>query len=267
VTALPPTLSLTGVDLTEGDTEVLRGIDWVVRPDERWVIVGPNGSGKTSLLRLASFQRGPTHGTVTVLGDTYGCAEIRVARRRIGFGSTALLQRLRPALSAHDAVLTGKEAALETWWHTYTDADHRRADALLDLVGCGEHLGQDIGSLSEGERKRILVARVLMADPELLLFDEPCAGLDLGGRESLVALLGALADAPDARPLVMVTHHLEEIPRGVTHALVLRAGRIVAAGEIETALTSETVSAAFDLDVVVAVEDGRWSARVSAGGS
>ena len=123
--ALPPALSLTGVDLTEGDTEVLRGIDWVVRPDERWVIVGPNGSGKTSLLRLASFQRGPTHGTVTVLGDTYGCADIRVARRRIGFGSTALLQRLRPALSAHDAVLTGKEAALETWWHSYTEADHR----------------------------------------------------------------------------------------------------------------------------------------------
>jgi iron complex transport system ATP-binding protein len=264
VTALPPALSVTGVDLTEGETPVLRGIDWVVLPHERWVIVGPNGSGKTSLLRLVSFNRGPTRGTVTVLGDTYGSTDIRVARRRIGFGSTALLQRLRPTLSAHDAVLTGREAALEPWWHTWTDADHRRAESLLELVGCGAHGSQDIASLSEGERKRILVARVLMADPELLLFDEPAAGLDLGGRESLVALLGALADAPDARPMIMVTHHVEEIPRGVTHALVLRAGRVVAAGEIEETLTSEVVSAAFDLDVTVGVEDGRWSARVAA---
>jgi iron complex transport system ATP-binding protein len=263
VTAVPPALSVSGVDLTEGDAKVLRGIDWVVQAHERWVIVGPNGSGKTSLLRLVSFHRGPTRGTVTVLGDTYGATDIRVARRRIGFGSTALLQRLRPGLSAHDAVLTGREAALETWWHTYSDADHRRAESLLELVGCGEHGAQDIASLSEGERKRILVARVLMADPELLLFDEPAAGLDLGGRESLVALLGALADAPDARPLVMVTHHLEEIPRGITHALLLRAGRVVAAGEIEETLTSANVSAACDLEVVVGVEDGRWSARVT----
>ena len=265
MTALPPALSVTGVDLTEGETPVLRGIDWVVQPHERWVIVGPNGSGKTSLLRLVSFQRGPTRGTVTVLGDTYGETDIRVARRRIGLASTALLQRLRPTLTAHDAVVTGREAALEPWWHSYSDADHRRAEALLDLVGCGSHGAQDIGSLSEGERKRILVARVLMADPELLLFDEPCAGLDLGGRESLVALLGALADAPDARPMVMVTHHLEEIPRGVTHALVLKDGRIVATGEIEPVLTSETVSAAFDLDVTVEVDDGRWTARVASG--
>jgi len=263
VTAHPPALSVTGVDLTEGDTPVLRGIDWVVQPEERWVVVGPNGSGKTSLLRLVSFQRGPTRGTVTVLGDTYGRTDIRASRRRIGFASTAVLQRLRPTLTAHDAVLTGREAALEPWWHTYTEADHRRAEALLDLVGCGSHGPQDVGSLSEGERKRILVARVLMADPELLLFDEPCAGLDLGGREALVALLGALADAPDERAMVMVTHHLEEIPRGVTHALVLRAGRIVAAGEIERTLTDETVSAAFGVDVSVGVEDGRWTARVT----
>jgi iron complex transport system ATP-binding protein len=267
VTALPPALALAGVDLVEGDTPVLHGVDWVAGADERWVVVGPNGSGKTSLLRLVSFQRGPTHGTVTVLGDTFGQVDVREARRRIGFGSTALLQRLRPSLSAHDAVLTGREAALEPWWHHYTDTDHQRADALLELVGCGDHTTQDIGSLSEGERKRLLVARVLMADPQLLLFDEPCAGLDLGGRESLVALLGALADAPDARPMVMVTHHLEEIPPGFTHALLLRAGRVVSCGEIGHALTSETVSDAFDLDVTVSFDDGRWSARVVPGES
>jgi iron complex transport system ATP-binding protein len=254
---------VTGVDLTEGESPVLRGIDWVVLPHERWVIVGPNGSGKTSLLRLVSFHRGPTHGTVTVLGDTYGSADIRVARRRIGFGSTALLQRLRPTLSAHDAVLTGREAALEPWWHTYTEADHRRAESLLELVGCGAHGAQDIASLSEGERKRILVARVLMADPELLLFDEPAAGLDLGGRESLVALLGALADAPDARPMVMVTHHVEEIPTGFSHALLLRDGEIAAGGPIDEVITAENLSAAFGLELSVGKTNGRFAARAA----
>ena len=192
-------------------------------------MLGPNGSGKTSILRLLSFVRGPSRGTVTVLGDRYGAVDVRRARRRIGLASSALLQQLRPSLSAHDAVLTGADAALETWWSTYDDAQHARADELLDLVGCAGHSGQELGTLSEGERKRVLVARVLMADPELLLFDEPCAGLDLGGREAMVAVLGDLAraDVPDdgARPLVMVTHHLEEIPAGITHALLLREGR------------------------------------------
>ena len=236
-----PALVMSHVGLVESGTVVLRDIDWTAGRDERWVVLGPNGSGKTSILRLLSFQRAPSTGTVTVLGDTYGAVEVRIARRRVGLASSALLQRLRPTLTAHEVVVTGLDAALEPWWGTYSEADHARADELLAFVGCADHAEQEIGTLSEGERKRLLVARLLVADPELLLFDEPCAGLDLGGREALVALLGELARDGD-RPLVMVTHHLEEIPPGITHALLLRDGAIVAAGPIATTLTSEAVS-------------------------
>jgi iron complex transport system ATP-binding protein len=201
-----------------------------------------------------------------VLGDTYGGVDVRLARRRVGLASSALLQQLRPSLSAHDAVLTGSDAALEPWWSSYDDAQHSRADELLDLVGCAGHSGQELGTLSEGERKRVLVARVLMADPELLLFDEPCAGLDLGGREAMVAVLGDLArtDLPEvqARPLVMVTHHLEEIPAGITHALLLRQGTAVAAGPVADTLTSAAVSEAFGIVVSVESSGGRWFARI-----
>jgi iron complex transport system ATP-binding protein len=250
-----------GGGLVEGGTVVLRGIEWTVATGERWVVLGANGSGKTSLLRLVSFQRAPSTGTVTVLGDTYGAVDVRVARRRIGLASTALLQRLRPTLTALEVVVTGRDAALEPWWSTYSADDRERAAALLGFVGCAAHGDQQIATLSEGERKRLLVARLMMADPELLLFDEPCAGLDLGGREALVALLGELAER-GGRPMVMVTHHLEEIPVGFTHVLMLRAGEIVASGRLESALTSEAVSATFDLDVGVHAEDGRYAARV-----
>ncbi len=257
-----PAFALAGVTLVEQGTPVLRDLDWTAACDQRWVVLGPNGSGKTSILRLLSFLRAPSRGTVTVLGDTYGTVDVRVARRRIGLCSSALLQQLRPSLPAHDAVLTGRDAALETWWSRYDDADHQRADALLELVGCGGHAAQDLATLSEGERKRVLVARVLMAEPELLLFDEPCAGLDLGGREALVAVLGQLAGAPD-RPLVLVTHHLEEIPAGITHALLLRAGEVVAAGPVAETLTSAAVSQTFGVAVTVDGRDGRWFARIT----
>jgi iron complex transport system ATP-binding protein len=252
---------LTHVQLVEQGTVVLRDLDWTARSDERWVVLGPNGSGKTSILRLLSFVRSPSRGTVTVLGDTYGAVDVRGARRRIGFASSALLQQLRPSLSAHDVVLTGVDAALEPWWSTYDDAQRARADALLELVGCGGHAVQELATLSEGERKRVLVARVLMTDPELLLFDEPCAGLDLGGREAMVEVLRDLALDP-GRPLVMVTHHLEEIPPGISHALLLRGGAVVAAGPIADTLTSSAVSDTFGIDVEVDGTAGRWFARI-----
>ena len=249
------------MQLVEQGRVVLRDLDWTARRDQRWVVLGPNGSGKTSILRLLSFTRAPSRGTVTVLGETHGSVDVRQARRRIGLASSALLQRLRPTLSAHEVVVMGADAALEPWWSTYDDVQHARADELLDLVGCAGHAGQELATLSEGERKRVLVARVLMAEPELLLFDEPCAGLDLGGREALVAVLRDLALGDD-RPLVLVTHHLEEIAEGFTHALLLRAGTVVAAGRIGDTLTSEAVSATFGVDVRVEDQGGRWFARV-----
>jgi iron complex transport system ATP-binding protein len=260
-----PAFVLSGVDLVEQGNVVLRDLDWTAAAHERWVVLGPNGSGKTSILRLLAFVRGPSRGTVTVLGDTYGTVDVRRARRRIGLASSALLQQLRPSLSAHDAVLTGADAALETWWSTYDDGQHARADALLDLVGCAGHSTQELATLSEGERKRVLVARVLMAEPELLLFDEPCAGLDLGGREAMVAVLGDLAvdtASAAARPLVLVTHHLEEIPPGISHALLLRGGAAVAAGPIGDVLTSAAVSETFGVAVAVDGIGGRWLGRI-----
>jgi iron complex transport system ATP-binding protein len=262
---VPPAFELSGVHLVEQGTTVLLGVDWTAHADERWVVLGPNGSGKTSILRLLSFLRAPSRGTVTVLGERYGAVDVRRARRRIGLASSALLQQLRQSLSAHDAVLTGADAALETWWSSYDDDQHARADALLAFVGCGGHGAQELSTLSEGERKRVLVARVLMAEPDLLLFDEPCAGLDLGGREAMVGVLADLARADPgdgARPLVMVTHHLEEIPPGITHALLLRNGQVVDAGLVGDVLTSAAVSDTFGVSVTVDGTGERWFARI-----
>jgi iron complex transport system ATP-binding protein len=255
----PAAFALTGVELVEQGRIVLHELDWIARRDERWVVLGPNGSGKTSMLRLLSFVRAPSRGTVTVLGDEYGTVDVRRSRTRIGLASRALLQRLRATLTAHDVVLMGADAALEPWWSTYDAAAHARADELLDMVGCAGHSKQEIATLSEGERKRVLVARMLMADPELLLFDEPCAGLDLGGREALVAVLAELVLRPD-RPLVLVTHHLEEIPPGITHALLLRAGAVVASGAVADTLTAAAVSETFGVDVAVGFAHERWFA-------
>jgi iron complex transport system ATP-binding protein len=239
---------------------ILDRIDWEVGPADRWVIVGANGSGKTSLLRLAGAQVRPTSGTVDVLGRRLGRTDLRLLRERIGVASVAVTDQLRPTISAHDAVVTAQHGALEPWWHEYSAADHARADELLTAMGCGPLRDRQLGTLSQGERQRVVVARALMPSPELLLLDEPAAGLDLPAREALVHRLAALARDADAPPMVLVTHHVEEVPPGTTHALLLRRGRAVGGGPVEETLTSAQLSEAFEINVRVARRDGRWTA-------
>jgi iron complex transport system ATP-binding protein len=246
---------------------ILDEVDWEVWPGERWAVLGPNGSGKTTLLHVAGMRLLPTRGTVEVLGAQYGRTDARALRTRVALVSQAMLRSLRPTLSAHDVVLTGRYAALEPWWHHYGTADHARADALLLEAGLGRVSSQEFGVLSEGERQQVLLARALMGAPELLLLDEPAAGLDLGARERVVAHLAALAAEPEASPLVLVTHHVEEIPPRTTHVALLRAGRVICTGATETVLTSATVSACFDVPVTVERSGGRWTARASLGGT
>jgi iron complex transport system ATP-binding protein len=235
-------------------------LDWRADADQRWVILGPNGSGKTSLLRLAGAERRPTTGTVTVLGQRLGRVDLRGLRARIGVASAAVADQLRPTLSAHDAVVTARFGALEPWWHDYGSADHERAEGLLAQMGCGDLGSRQLATLSQGERQRVLLARALMASPELLLLDEPAAGLDLPARELLVERVARLVADPAAPAVVLVTHHVEEIPPGMTHALLLRAGRVVAVGPLAEALTAETLSATYGVEVALEQRDGRWAA-------
>jgi len=239
---------------------ILDCIDWQVGAADRWVVLGSNGSGKTSLLRLAGAQVRPTSGTVDVLGRRLGRTDMRELRRHIGVASTAVSEQLRPTLSAHDAVVTARHGALEPWWHAYEPDDHARADELLDAMGCGALRDRALVTLSQGERQRVTIARALMPCPGLLLLDEPAAGLDLPAREDLLARLALLAGHPDAPPMVLVTHHLEEIPPGITHVLLLRDGRAVAAGPIDETLTAALLSDTFGFAVSVACRDGRWTA-------
>lgn len=242
---------------------LLDGVDWAVRRDERWAVLGPNGSGKTTLLKVAAMQLLPTRGEVEVLGERAGRCDARAVRRRIAFVSAAVARSVHPAVTAHDVVLTGRYAALEPWWHEYGAADHERAAALLAAGGLARCGGRAFGTLSEGERQQVLLARALMGRPELVLMDEPAAGLDLGARERLLARLAQLAAERDASPMVLVTHHLEEIPPGTTHAALLRDGRLVASGPVGDVLSSGPVAACFGIDVHVDHAGGRWHARAT----
>jgi iron complex transport system ATP-binding protein len=258
-----PVVRLRGVSVVRDGRPILDDIDWDVWPGERWAVLGPNGSGKTTLLHVAGMRLLPTRGSVEVLGARYGRTDARALRTRVTFVTQAILRSLRPTLSAHDVVLTGRYAALEPWWHHYDPSDHARADSLLEEAGLRRISNQEFGVLSEGERQQVLLARALMGAPELLLLDEPAAGLDLGARERLVARLAVLAAAPETVPLVLVTHHVEEIPPGTTHVALLRGGRIVSAGPAHTVLSSAAVSACFDAPVIVERSGGRWTARAS----
>jgi iron complex transport system ATP-binding protein len=244
------------------DGRVLVGpLDWAVELDERWVVIGPNGAGKTSLLRIAAAAEHPSSGVAFVLGEKLGRVDVTDLRARIGLSSSALAQRIPGDESVRDLVVSAGYAVLGRWRERYEDVDYQRAVDMLESLGA-EHLAErSYGTLSEGERKRVLIARALMTDPELLLLDEPAAGLDLGGREELLARLTDLAADPDAPALVLVTHHVEEVPPGFSHGLLLSEGKVVAAGLLPDVLTAENLSAAFGQRIALEAIDGRYFAR------
>lgn len=257
----PPVLRLDGVGVRRSGRWILSAIDWSVNPGERWVVVGPNGAGKTTLLSIAATYLWPTVGTVEVLGQRIGRVDARELRRRVAYVSASLASKIDDDLSALDVVVSARDAALAPWWAPFDEGDRDRARDCLTRMGCGELAGRSFGSLSSGERQRVQVARTLMTSPELLLLDEPAAGLDLGAREALVERLAALAAAPSPAAIVLVTHHLEEIPPGFDHAVLLAEGRAVALGPARTSLTAETLSAAYGLELRLDTTDGRYHAR------
>ncbi|OAR20854.1 ABC transporter ATP-binding protein [Mycobacterium leprae] len=236
-------------------------LDWAVELDERWVIIGPNGAGKTSLLRIAAAADHPSTGVAYVLGERLGRIDISELRARIGLSSSVLTQRVPSNEVVRDLVVSAGYAVLGRWRERYEGVDYQRAVDMLESMGA-EHLAdRTFGTLSEGERKRVLIARALMTDPELLLLDEPAASLDLGAREELVSRLADLAADAYAPALVLVTHHVEEVPPGFSHCLLLSEAKVVAAGLLSDVLTAENLSTAFGQSIALDVIDGRYFAR------
>ena len=254
-------IDMRGVSLRRSERTLVGPLDWAVELDERWVIIGPNGAGKTSLLRIAAATEHPSSGVAYVLGERLGRVDVSELRARIGLSSAALAQRVPDDEVVRDLVVSAGYAVLGRWRERYEDVDYQRATDMLESLGA-EHLAErSYGTLSEGERKRVQIARALMTDPEMLLLDEPAAGLDLGGREELVARLTDLAADPDAPALVLVTHHVEEVPPGFSHCMLLSEGRVVAAGLLPDVLTAENLSTAFGQSIALEVVDGRYFAR------
>lgn len=251
---------LAAVTLTRSRSVLLDQIDLRIDDDQRWVVIGPNGAGKTTLLQLLAAQTHPTSGVVAILGEIVGTVDVFELRPRIGLTSSALAQRIPQTEKVRDLVVSAAYAVLGRWREEYEDADFERAEELLAKFRIAEFGQRTFGTLSSGEQKRVQVARALMTDPELLLLDEPASGLDIAGREDLVGVLSELFRDPRSSASVLVTHHLEEIPDGITHCLLLSRGRVVAAGPLHETLTTDNLSAAFGTQLVVSY-DGRWSAR------
>ena len=254
-------LDLRDVSLRRDGRVLVGPLTWQVELDERWVVLGPNGAGKTSLLRIASALEYPSTGTAVILGEQLGRTDVTELRSRVGLSSVAVAGRIPGDEVAQDLVVSAGYSVLGRWREKYDQQDFDRAADILESIGA-EHLAERTwGTLSEGERKRVLIARAMMTDPELLLLDEPGAGLDLGGREDLVARLGDMAMDPDAPATVLVTHHVEEIPPGFTHAMLLAEGGVTAMGLIDDVITSEHLSSAFSQAIAVDSIDGRYFAR------
>jgi len=255
------TLHLSRVSFVRDARVILAPLTWKVRDTERWLVLGANGSGKTTLLRIASLYEHPSTGTVDVLGERLGRTDVRRLRQRVGYLSAALGAQIRPELRCLDVVMTARYAALEPWWHRYTTADEARALECLDRMGVAWAASRSLGTVSSGEQQRVLLARTLMNRPGVVLLDEPSARLDLGGREQLVQALSELTLDPTAPPLVLVTHHLDEVPPGMTHVLMLRDGEVVARGPIDRTLRASALSECFGLPLHLERRpDGRFSA-------
>ncbi len=256
-------ISVDKATVTRSGKDLIRDIDWQVEAEQRWVLLGPNGAGKTTLLSLVAGRLHPTRGAVHVLGERLGRVDVFELRSRIGLASVAVHDRIPGDETVLNVVVTAAWSVVGRFREAYDPMDTARANALLHQFGVGDLAERFYGTLSEGERKRVQIARALMTDPELLLLDEPAAGLDLGGREDLVRRLAALAADPDAPAMALVTHHVEEIPPGFTHALLLREGGVVAAGPLETTMTSDNLSKTFDVPLRLDHVDGRFAARAS----
>jgi iron complex transport system ATP-binding protein len=254
-------VALDRVTVTRSGVDLVHDVSWRVELDERWVVLGPNGAGKTTLLNLAAGRLHPTRGEVHVLGERLGRVDVAELRTRVGLSTVALHDRIPPDETVHDVVVTAAWGVLGRFRESYDPMDLARAQALLDQMGVAMLAQRRYGTLSEGERKRVQIARALMTDPEVLLLDEPAAGLDLGGREDLVHRLAELAADPDAPALVLVTHHVEEIPPGFGHALLLRDGSVVAQGLVGDTVTSENLTKTFGLPLVVQQDAARFTAR------
>jgi len=258
-------LHLAEVTVRRGNSVLLDAVHWNVDVDERWVILGPNGAGKTTLLQIASAQLFPTSGRVHVLGERLGAVDVTEIRPRIGLSSAAMAGRVPPTETVLDVVVSAGYGVVGRWREHYDELDFNRARDLLAAMGISALADRLYGTLSEGERKRALAARALMTDPELLLLDEPAAGLDLAGREDLLARLSVLAIDPFAPTTVLVTHHVEEIPTAFSHVLLLRGGRVVAAGPMQDTLTEATLSDTFGTALHLETREGRYFAFASAG--
>lgn len=262
---MPQVLEFADVVVRRNARNIVDHVDWTVTDDQRWVVLGPNGAGKTTILQLAATLLHPTSGEVTILDERLGRTDVFELRPRIGFASSAMARRVPPEETVLDVVLTAAFSVLGRWNEEYETIDERRARRVLGEWKLDHLADRTFGTLSDGEQKRVQIARAVMTDPELLLLDEPTASLDLGAREELLGLLGGYAQAPTTPAMVMVTHHVEEIPVGFTHVLLLRDGAVVAAGPVEETLTAQNLSDTFGMPIALSLEDGRYAARATSG--